>query len=864
MRKSKKKQHYPSNKNLIPAQPHDQVPLAQHPDGQNASHVQAHHRALNTNAQSQALSPNNPRDITRHSKNTKTPPPPDVNAIAKALSAIAEDPPMYDHSDRYVDNVAHPVAAHFRYDIDAGIPKPSTPHIRHHKLPPQTQPKQVIRHQQERILKPKVHNINLQSQTLAKPEHPLNPENHGVARAQSVGDILGKALLAQKETPKTEQSSYPQLPKTKKTEQKNAAPPSVQPKNIRTPVINQASEPPQSHTHDQGRVLDTTNKISNHEANVQNPALDQEATCQLQEIYDNFNLPIIPETTKPLFAGLAKNENQSEHPPAQPLPANPEDPRFNAVIPPGQELQQTNAHSSLIPNTPAHPKEALFQNQRGLSSFRSSAFLINTPANAKLLPRADGSFENSMSSPQFASGNSIAVPSAREDSTLQAYQKHDERISDPLSFLKNKPHNPHMSLPNLKLPNLSDETHHPLRQNISETPQFSQTGGFIKDTPPKSVISPPPWKAEQNTSSHYDNGPSEHPVLDYPEGHNGAYIFDQPTPDFLGKTRVPGHNGTQNVAPKTKTIHSKELKRQKNKPSPFSREEQHKRKAFRSYFGVKSGWTFLPLILGIGLISAHIRYDEIVGYGLLLEWPLFVGFACFILGLLVRFVRFNNISEKQLDQWASEDLKQLEKRALEMLGIPQNYLLVDPIVLLGLPNFDASARFFSKGLYGKDQILRYTPRAVTILCFSVDKIYVYEGVADLIKGECIHENLREFFYKDVVSVGIQKIQVPKSWLKLSAYKIFFMPWKWKLIDTFTKMLADRSFEPEGVERFKEYFNIKLADDSSIQLALRDSRLVSDKDCEEIPLTTDERVVKAVYDFVIKRKNNQLQTGFSNF
>lgn len=354
---------------------------------------------------------------------------------------------------------------------------------------------------------------------------------------------------------------------------------------------------------------------------------------------------------------------------------------------------------------------------------------------------------------------------------------------------------------------------------------------------------------------------NDHPMFD-PAGlpHQTAPSFLKPKPEKKQK-RKP----TKTIDLQTKEAQKKsEEKSKKDVKAKFTKDEMRKRKAFRAYFGLRPGWTLLPILTGLSVVSSQVRYDQFVGFTVLSEQFFLLGLALMVLGVAIRFVKFKKTEEDKLDQWVTEDLKELEKRAINMLGVSQRSSLIDPIILLGLADLDADKSFYYKGLYGRDSILRYTPRAVMVLCFSIDKAYIYEGALDLTTGHRVYEHMHEFYYRDISSIGLKRVSSRPKWYSPSRYAFLLTPWKWNVIDGFAQLFAGRTFETDHSDQVKEFLQILLVDGNKIQLVLRDNRIVSDASCEEIPFTTDNRIIKAIQEFVMTRKNDQIKSTLPHF
>ena len=284
---------------------------------------------------------------------------------------------------------------------------------------------------------------------------------------------------------------------------------------------------------------------------------------------------------------------------------------------------------------------------------------------------------------------------------------------------------------------------------------------------------------------------------------------------------------------------------------------KRRRKPIQRYFGRYPAWSAIAILSGLGLIASQHKYDAIQEwYKPEATWYLLAGICVVILSVLWRYFSVRAPKEEILDEWVEEDLVSLETRAKKILEIPNRNLLLDPIVMSGFPDMDNIGRNYKKGLYGKDHILRYTPRAITIMCFTHDQILTYEGAVDLTNGQRVYETAREFFYSDIATIGLVKTKVAHSWFKLSKLINLFLPWRWVIIEKILRTMSGRPID-HSAQNLKESFQISLKDGSRIEVILRDGRILNGRVFEEIPLSTDNQVIKAIKEFVVIRKNLQL-------
>jgi len=266
----------------------------------------------------------------------------------------------------------------------------------------------------------------------------------------------------------------------------------------------------------------------------------------------------------------------------------------------------------------------------------------------------------------------------------------------------------------------------------------------------------------------------------------------------------------------------------------------------------------VSIIAGAFLIFNPSQFHSVYGFELSFDRAFFVGLSVLILGLFFRYLHVRRPTDESVDAWTIEDLKVLETRALELMDLDRRELLADPIVLTSFPDIDRIGNTFRGSLYGKDNVLRFTPRAVTVLCFTEDVAVSYEGAVDLLTGNRVYEKTIEFFYRDIATVGLQKAAIIKDLRFYTRMWNTIAPWRWSFWDRINRIVSGRSSEGAGQRSTREFFQINLADRECIKVVLRDGRLAGDRIYDEIPITTDDKIIRVVREFVAKMKNEQLR------
>lgn len=170
--------------------------------------------------------------------------------------------------------------------------------------------------------------------------------------------------------------------------------------------------------------------------------------------------------------------------------------------------------------------------------------------------------------------------------------------------------------------------------------------------------------------------------------------------------------------------------------------------------------------------------------------------------------------EKTIDRIVPKDLKKLIDEAEKVAGITEGIAVVNSFVLPGFPEGELVKDIMAIGRYGSDNILRYTPRAATVLFFTEDQIVSYEGAIDTTTGNIVYDRVREFFYQDITSVtrftDTSEVDV-SSWSR-----------------DLKNSLKDISVNDVVQFTQKDVFQISLADGNFVRVALKDTKFAGER------------------------------------
>jgi hypothetical protein len=222
------------------------------------------------------------------------------------------------------------------------------------------------------------------------------------------------------------------------------------------------------------------------------------------------------------------------------------------------------------------------------------------------------------------------------------------------------------------------------------------------------------------------------------------------------------------------------------------------RDQIKKYFKPFPRWTLWMIAIGIPLLALH-------GAGLV---PIGLG----IVGLAVS----KRPSDAQMDAWLDADLKALHVKALQKTGIDASEIIADPVSMIGFPqkNIASADLGFRRG---NDKVLRFTPITATILNFTANQLVVYQCVFDRTTGNALNEGADEYFYRHVVGVRT---------------KTMCQTYQTKTGETLQLELA-------------EMFQLTTAAGTSVEVLLRDPKLIQMMGGGDVPTTRAEKAIQAV-------------------
>jgi hypothetical protein len=250
--------------------------------------------------------------------------------------------------------------------------------------------------------------------------------------------------------------------------------------------------------------------------------------------------------------------------------------------------------------------------------------------------------------------------------------------------------------------------------------------------------------------------------------------------------------------------------------------EQDKRTQIKKYFKKFPKWTVWMIIIGLPLLAAR-------GVGV-------IAIAIGVWGLVTYY---RKPTDGQMDAWIQDDLKGLQARALARTGVDQSELIGESVMVYG-PRFWNIGGAETGIKKGKDGVVRFMPLGVTVINFTPNQLVAYQCALDLTTGNTLSESTDEYFYRDVVSVSTQSKTMTwdKAVLGASAFK-----------GPLAALVTAGKLQFNAAETF----TLTTSGGTSIEVVLRDPKLIESVGGGSIPTDMAEKAVQTVRKMLREKK-----------
>lgn len=475
--------------------------------------------------------------------------------------------------------------------------------------------------------------------------------------------------------------------------------------------------------------------------------------------------------------------------------------------------------------------------------------------------------------------SSAPPPVPNQADTIQAYVESNQSISAPYHQqpTSQTPHNG--AHQNYQLPQAEQFYNPPAAangyQNLHAQPgqnEFHQTHGY-EQPPVPSQPSPYVATPTEQYPPHYQSSPHRPEGLPPLPANYADAIDQQQSAGHLGEAptyrpaiveAVPSHKvparGNALSSPPVAPAQIGAVVRPAGQQSRSRSKDNATSEANRqleAYFGRRPLWVYLSIIMGLAFIFHPGRFHPLYGMELSLDGPLFAGATLILLGLFRAFSSTYKATDREIDELSIDYLNAMEANALEQMGANDSKnLAMAPIVLSGYPDLEKTGGAFWSSKCGKDNILRHTPKALTILLFREQDVVAYEGAMDITTGTCVYEKVSEFFYQDITSIGVNRQSIQRKILDWSRFVALLMPWENSFIDRINGMMSDKDTLNNNHRHSRDIFYMGLTNGDNIVSVLRDGRFSGDTAEEELPTGLDNSIMLRIRQLIRQKKNEQ--------
>jgi hypothetical protein len=253
----------------------------------------------------------------------------------------------------------------------------------------------------------------------------------------------------------------------------------------------------------------------------------------------------------------------------------------------------------------------------------------------------------------------------------------------------------------------------------------------------------------------------------------------------------------------------------------------------KKYFAPFPKWAIVVIIIGVLFLASQNAAG------------IFIGLAVIGLGIWGIYSWSQRPSDHQMDTWTKEGLKKLHERALEKMGLDQSELISEPVAVYG-PRFWNIAGAEVGVKKGKDGVVRFIPLGVTIINFTQNQLVAYQCALDLTTGHPLHESTDEYFYRDVVSVSTQSKSVTWDRVVLNTKAISKGP--------LAKLVVGGKLQFNAAEMFV----LTTSGGTSIEVVLRDPKLIESAGGGSIPTDMADKAVQTVRKMLREKKASSAQ------
>jgi hypothetical protein len=241
------------------------------------------------------------------------------------------------------------------------------------------------------------------------------------------------------------------------------------------------------------------------------------------------------------------------------------------------------------------------------------------------------------------------------------------------------------------------------------------------------------------------------------------------------------------------------------------------------------------------------------------SWAAIAAAVLAVVLFAIAWVGFNEragrADDDDIDFWRDEDLDALIADVTEDAALNAADLIdpAHPIVIAGLPRFEnlkvsrshddgslpQSWRFKVK--VGRDGITRFTPPCVTVLHFTRDHLIAYQCDLDLLSGKALNETIEEYFWQDIVSLQIEKQEMPPAEDELALMQQWSKSLPGEFAEKYEALFSDGSAVlPTGK---RTILRLKTNSGGGLEIVVEDERFADNPDEDSLQIRNEKAITR---------------------
>lgn len=187
--------------------------------------------------------------------------------------------------------------------------------------------------------------------------------------------------------------------------------------------------------------------------------------------------------------------------------------------------------------------------------------------------------------------------------------------------------------------------------------------------------------------------------------------------------------------------------------------EETKRKMLRAYFAPPPKLSPAVLTIALGVLGIFMFLANTDQMGVCGAFGLVLIVAGVLWFMSLKNKKGALPTDQQVDEWLAEDLRQVVNKSLDKLGLLNEQVVGEPLMING-PILWATNGVPKEDLLwkkGADNLVRFAVHRITVIQLADQLLGAYAADFNFLKNVTLNERTDEYHYKDVVSVSTQEV-----------------------------------------------------------------------------------------------------------